>query len=125
MKNSNNKKSKNENEQSQNSTGINSEQIVLNKFKNWKSDEYAQKTLVKMGYNLKNIKNVVAYIAQDKDGNRKVKLKVYLKQNSATQEATNSFIEQIKDKISSNKYAKDIFDTLIQLKDKILSKIRK
>jgi len=96
-----------EKEQEPKISTMTSEQIVLNKFVNWEKDDYAQKTLMKMGYDLNRIKSVIAYIEEDEKGNRKVKLKVNLKPISATS-STNNF----KDKIQSN-------DTIIKLKDKI------
>jgi len=98
---------KKENEQEPKISTVTSEQIVLNKFTNWEHDEYAQKTLMKMGYDLNRIKSVIAYIEEDEKGNKKVKLKVNLKPIS-TSSSTNNF----KDKIQSN-------DTVIKLKDKI------
>ncbi len=111
--------------QQKNTSGIDSEQIVLNKFANWQTDEYAQKTLLKMGYDLNRIKNVIAYIDEDNEGNRKVKLKVNLKPISPTQAATSSLVEQIKDKIEGNETAKKLLDKGIELKDKLISKLKK
>lgn len=110
---------------SQNSSGIDSEQIVLNKFANWQTDEYAQRTLLKMGYDLNRIKNVIAYIDEDSEGNRKVKLRVNLKPISTTQATTSSLWEQLKDKVSSNEKTKKILDKGIELKDKIIDKFKK
>lgn len=114
----------NKKKQVNNITGIDSEQIVLNKFKNWKTDEYAQRTLVKMGYDLKKIKDIVAYIAEDKNGNRKVKLKVNLKAESPKESTTSELVNKLKDKIGGNATTKTILDKSIKLKDKIIGKLK-
>ena len=107
------------------SSGIDSEQIVLNKFKNWRTDEYAQKTLTKMGYDIHKIKEVIAYIDQDEQGNRKVKLKVQLKPESSVPATNNSLLKQLQDKIAENENLQKILDKALDIKDKIMYYFRK
>lgn len=107
------------------SSGIDSEQIVLNKFKNWRTDEYAQRTLTKMGYDIHQIKEVIAYIDQDEHGNRKVKLKVQLKPESSVPATNNSILKQLQDRISENENLQKILDKVLDFKDKIMHYLKK
>ena len=108
-----------------NHSQIDSEQIVLNKFQNWKTDEYAQKTLIKMGYDLNTIKKVIAYIEEDGEGNRKVKLQVKTKPISEQPRNLDLILDNLKEKIYSNETTRNLFNKIIKLKNTILSKIRK
>lgn len=108
-----------------NHSQIDSEQLVLSKFQNWKTDEYAQKTLVKMGYDLNTIKKVIAYIEEDSQGNRKVKLQVKTKPLSEQPRNLDIILDNLKEKIYSNKKTAKIFNNIIDFKNKIVSKIRK
>lgn len=103
-------------------SSINSEQIVLNKFTNWETDEYAQKTLMKMGYDLNRIKNVIAYIDEDEKGNKKVKLKVNLKPISSQQTFTSTVVNDVKEKINKNRTAKKFIDKINEWKQNYMDK---
>ena len=108
-----------------NRSEIDSEQIVLNKFEHWQTDEYAQKTLIKMGYDLRSIKKVIAYIEEDANGNRKVKLQVKTKPISDEPRNIDILLENLKETINSNIYTRKIFNKIIEFKNTIMSKIRK
>lgn len=108
-----------------NRSQIDSEQIVLNKFEHWQTDEYAQKTLIKMGYDLRSIKKVIAYIEEDSNGNRKVKLQVKTKPIADEPRNVDILLENLKEKINSNIYTRKIFNKIIEFKNTIMSKIRK
>ena len=87
-----------------------SEELILSKFVNWQTDEYAQKTLMKMGYNLNDIKSVTAYIAEDDNGKRKVKLKVKLKPITTGSASSGSMLNQLKAKLETNESIKQLID---------------